>query len=216
MITTPEDYKKLLSQIQDSNYQKKAILLPIDEPIYEIDLSTRKIQAPAFLGVTQDHQAEIVYFKTDRYFDNIDLSTTNCIIQYINKNASAKNHDEGYFYIPPYIDTQTFKEENKILFPWVIKGYATSAEGLIDFSIKFYKTETVENEASEVGDVITLFELNTLPATSKVLKGLEVIAKNDDFSIPEETVLEIYNRIKEVSDAVGVYWIDAYGEEGEE
>lgn len=214
MITTPEDYQKYLYQIQNQNLQKKAILLPTDEIIYEIDLNTRKIQAPEYLGVINDHFAEIAYFKVDRYFDNIDLAAPNivCIIQYINKNASLKNYNEGYIHVVPYIDITTFADENKILFPWIIGGPATAAAGPIEFAIKFYSID--KNSSSY------LFELNTLPATSKILPGLDTISENEDLDIvspdDRDIITEIFNKIEMAANAHVVYWIDMYGEEGEE
>ena len=46
MITTPQEYYDLLYRIQDENKPTLALLLPSDEKIFEIDLKTRKIDAP--------------------------------------------------------------------------------------------------------------------------------------------------------------------------
>ena len=43
MITSPEDYQKHLYEIQNNNFPTKAILLPTDETIYEVDLNKRTI-----------------------------------------------------------------------------------------------------------------------------------------------------------------------------
>ena len=87
-----------------------------------------------------DHHAETVYFKVDRFFDNMDLTNTVCLIQYINKNAvdSEGNPSKGRVYLVPFYDTTHFKDEDKILIPWAINGPATSAAGPIEFSLKFY------------------------------------------------------------------------------
>ena len=51
MITTAKEYNEKLGLIQDANYPTTALLLPQDEFIYEIDLNTRIIKSPNFLGV---------------------------------------------------------------------------------------------------------------------------------------------------------------------
>jgi hypothetical protein len=58
--------------------------------------------------VKQDHNAETIYFKADRYFDGVDLSTTTCVVQYLNASTDTKKN--GYIYLVPYIDTTTFEE----------------------------------------------------------------------------------------------------------
>ena len=56
----------------------KYFLMPLDEPMFEIDANTRKITVPQHfakngVGVHGDHMAEILYFSIDRYFDYQDL-----------------------------------------------------------------------------------------------------------------------------------------------
>ena len=55
MITDPKEYYALLYKIQDTNPPQTATSLPSDEPMMTIDLNTRKIEAPSFLGVSTDH-----------------------------------------------------------------------------------------------------------------------------------------------------------------
>ena len=50
------------------------------ETIYDINLDTRIIDSPKFIGVEKDHAAETIYFKVDRYYDYMDLANTICII----------------------------------------------------------------------------------------------------------------------------------------
>ena len=80
MITTPEEYIAKLYLIQNNNLPTVALLLPSDETIYNIDLNSRTIEAPEFLSTETDHFAETIYFKVDRYFDNMDSTKTICII----------------------------------------------------------------------------------------------------------------------------------------
>jgi hypothetical protein len=119
VITNPNDYKEFLYQIQDPNRQTEAIILPINEPLYEIDLNTRTIMAPPYLSVEYDHNAETVYFLVDRYYELVDLSTLFCVIQY--ENASPVKEERGHIYPIPYFDTSSsFVPEGKMIFPWRI------------------------------------------------------------------------------------------------
>lgn len=206
MITTPEDYLKYLYLIQDQNFPKQAILLPTDETIYEIDLKTRTIQAPEILSAERDHQSETVYFKVDRYFDNMDLTKTVCLVQYINKNAVTSEGlpSEGYIYAVPFYDVEYFKDENKILIPWCIEGMATQAAGPVEFAINFY---LLNDEGSKY-----LYNLNTQIATSKVLHGMNVITdENEYFIIPESENFAKYvlQELAQFKDQSILKWIDA-------
>jgi hypothetical protein len=97
MIVTPQEYNSLLHQLADPNnnlydetaqeiYRKAYIRIPKDEKIYNIDLNTRKIEAPDYIGVETDENVEIIWFKFDRYYENLDLYNGACWIQYINAN----------------------------------------------------------------------------------------------------------------------------------
>ena len=43
MITNANEYYQELYRIQDHNFPLKAVLVPSDERIYNVDLSTRKV-----------------------------------------------------------------------------------------------------------------------------------------------------------------------------
>ena len=85
MIVSPQEYNSLVHRLMDPNQFTSMLRIPENEPIYEIDLNARSIAAPEFLSVEEDHNSEIIWFKTDRFFDNIDLYNGTCWIQY--KNA---------------------------------------------------------------------------------------------------------------------------------
>ena len=203
MITTAEDYYGLLYKVQDQNAPSTSTLLPSDEPVYEIDLDARTVEAPTSVSVMKDHYAEIVYFKCPRYFDNVDLSTTVGIVEYINANG------DSYIYPIPFYDLNTYstynpetkEEEPYILFPWAIDGGATAAAGTLTFAIRFYKL-------AEDGKTL-LYNLNMQPATTQVLKGLE----SEELDSAE--VLDpIANQIEQVlqyckqASEIGVFWLD--------
>lgn len=162
MYTDSEEYKALLYRIQDQNMPSLAVLAPSYEPFFEVDLNTRKITTPDILSIKTDHKSEVVYFKVARWYDNIDLTTTCCIIQYINAAG------QGRVYPVPYYDVDTCSGEEKemILFPWVVDQEVTKAAGNVKFSIRFFRLDNTGK--------YLLYNLNTLPASVKIEKGLEM------------------------------------------
>jgi hypothetical protein len=63
----------------------KYFLMPIDEPIFEIDANKRTITVPQHfakngVGVHGDDMAEVLYFRIDRYFDYQDLMSVDAIV----------------------------------------------------------------------------------------------------------------------------------------
>ena len=87
MIATAEEYLQQLWQLYDGNVPTKAIMLPRDETIYQIDLNTRTIKAPYLSGITKDQNAETFYFIADRFHGEIDLVNTACLVYYKNKTS---------------------------------------------------------------------------------------------------------------------------------
>ncbi len=156
MITGSAEYKEYLAKLTNS-YNPPNILLriPADEPIYEVNLETRTITPPKFLGVEADHEAEIIYFIMDRFYDNIDLSQCIGAIQFEN----AKH--EEYIYIIPAYDLAS--SSGKIIFGWNIQSPVTKYGGTVQFSFKFFKIDKTSGEL--------LYELNTLVCKTKVLIG---------------------------------------------
>lgn len=182
MITTPQDYYSKLYLIQDTNKPVIATLLPSDEKMFNIDLNTRKIETPTYLSIEKDHLAETIYFVVDRYYDNIDLTNTTCVIQYINASNEAR------FYAVPFMDIQTL--EGKIIFPWCIEGEATKKSGNIQYSVKFYHTFK-----DEEGNILFDFNLNTLVARSKILSGLDTMKNNADYNYIASEIEEALSKI---------------------
>ena len=119
-------YTDLLYDLQTSEDIPLVVdLLPDDEQFIDVDLNTRTIKVPQFLSVQFDHNSEVVYFKTPRWFEGVDLATTTCIVQYINADGEA-----GVYCIPFYDLTHFDYDENgiatpMILLPWSLGGLAT-------------------------------------------------------------------------------------------
>lgn len=207
MIVSPSEYSSLLSRLIDPNEYTNFLRIPQDEPIYEIDLNLRKINAPEFLSVEEDHNSEIIWFKTDRFYDNIDLYDSTCWIQYINAN------NEQYFYAAPImVGVQEFGSE-QILIPWAISKEVAAATGVIQFSFQFFKLSEDKNRF--------LYILNTQVAKSKILTGLRVDPMGflTDSEVSEEDVLperewlageihNLYEAYNTLSKDYELYWID--------
>lgn len=175
----------------------ETIILPTSQKLYEVDLSTRTISGPETLSVQSDHYAETVYFLVDRFYDHMDLSQTNCVIQYV-------INGESYVYAVPFCDITTY--EGKMVIPWSISLSATKNSGNIKYFMKFYLLEKESNN-----EVKFTYSLNTLPATSVVLKTLS----NEDFAEKENEVLELPDRFLELVETFSqmvdnstVYWHD--------
>lgn len=196
MITTPEEYFAYLFQIQSQNPPTVAIL-PSAEKVYEIDLNSREIETPDYLSVERDHKSETVYFKINRFFDYMDLSETVCVIQYITADNRAR------IYAVPFYDIVTCANEDKMVFPWVIDGGATSVAGEIQYSIRFFKLDPLGSNF--------VYNLNTQPAKSKVLHGIDIstFEEDQDYVMVVDAYSAIMARIDSLSKEQ-LYWMELY------
>ena len=202
MKTGSEEYNKYLRTIANSyNPPDILIRIPADEPIYNIDLNTRIIEAPSELGVESDHEAELIYFSVDRFFDQTDLYQ--CIGAIIFRNA----RNEEYMYIIPAYDILSIP--GKMLFAWDIQSPVTKYGGTVEFSFKFFKIDKTSGEL--------LYELNTLVCKSKVLVGWATKnGSNHHFSqytvdqiLTTNDIIYKIQQIYEANNKFEVYWEDA-------
>lgn len=171
MITTSKEYFANLHILQNVDAPTYA-LLPSAEKIYNIDLNTRTVEAPQFLGLEKDQSSQTIYFKVDRYADYMDLTKTCCVIQANNA------HNETKYYPVPFYDIYKFAGEKKIVFPWCLDVNITEFAGPVQFSIRFFKIEYVTNQLNQSEPVLT-YSLNTLPAKSKILESIKEYAPED-------------------------------------
>ena len=195
MITVSTEYWRNLYRIQqDHNLPSLAVLLPSTENIYEFDLNTRKLEAPEFLSNYTDHQAEVIYFKCNRYFDYMDLSETSIVIQYTNAKGESR------LYAVPFVDVATCSLENKMLIPWCVDGNVTAKAGEVTFSIRFYKID-------RDGEIVT-YSLTSLPAKSQVLEAMNVIEGNPEpFEFSPSQYEELVARIQAYEKMNDLEWI---------
>lgn len=212
-IITEQEYLSQLYIIQSDNPPSQ-VLFPQTKTIYDINLYTREITAPTFLAVEKDHEAETIYFRVDRYHDIIDLSLLTGVIQYT--TPDKKTHYSAI----PYYDVITEFDDNKMIIPWTIDGNVTKFKGDITFTLRFFKVERLERQQSEEIDdeaaqnapaeivYNLLYNLTTLPATSKVLQGMEVDELNKEFAIPANSVAYFEQEIDKLKQrGSGVDWI---------
>lgn len=141
----------------------KYFLMPLDEPVFEIDANTRKIAVPQHfakngVGVHGDHMAEVLYFKIDRYFDYQDLyKADDIVINWQFRPANASRNTEIETHTSYALAPDETYDPGHIVFGWVIGNYVkekdeegnpviaymTPSRGTLTFSISFIKR--VEN-----------------------------------------------------------------------
>ena len=156
-INSLEDYFSVLKTLSlsfDTNYQ----ILPIDEPTFNIDLNTRSIQFPKgnyVYAVVGDDLAETIYFKTDRYFDNVDLNDMTIAI--------IVNTGEKKYLIPTNVRDIT-SDPGKIIFGWPISKEITENSTTLEFAVRFYtfneKQELAYNLSTQTNKLIVKQGLN--------------------------------------------------------
>lgn len=208
MITSEKEYNELLYVINDPNNttdDPTYYRIPHYEPIYNIDLSTRTIEAPEFLSVLEDHNAEVIWFKVDRFYDDVDLYGSTCWIQY--KNALKED------YIQHSVPKVIAESNHDVLyFPWAIAGPATRAAGNVQFSFQFFKM-------SEDGKRV-FYSINTKPATSKILHGMHVDPLGEELPPDDETIdlqlsdiermlMDISEKYDRIEKGYELYWLEA-------
>lgn len=202
MITSSNEYYKNLLDIQNAhkNRAPETFRLPEGTPVNKIDLNRRTIKAPDYLSVAKDHHAETIYFECNRYFDNVDLTHTTGVVQYINAN------NEGGIYLIPFYDIES--KEGKIIFPWCIAGQATATSGIVKFSVRFYVIEPQISQDNKILGYRYIYNLNTMPAQSKVLYGLDISEEVlEKYHIDTNILDEINTRLKYYGDHSELCWL---------
>ena len=178
--------------------------IPKDEPVYKIDLNSRTVEAPEFLSVLEDHNAEVIWFKVDRFFDDVDLFGSTCWIQY--KNAAKENHITVT--VPKVIKES---DHDTLYLPWPITGHATKAAGKIEFSFQFFKIGESKN---------VYFNIHTQTASSKILHGMkmnpveflenggvddsQINPQKNEFLKMYQELTTLYNKLNDFK----VYWLE--------
>ena len=183
MITSSEEYMRRLDDIQNQAGMNELVMLPGSEARFIIDANERTILVPdefTFLGVLNDHKAETVYFEIDRYFDQADLSTKTCIVQFEamgEMNGSEYELASGFY---PVTKMDVTTADGKIIFGWEIQNDVTAHAANVYFSIRFYETKSVDDT------IVFAYNFNTLASMLPVKNTLNTMNASDAVS-PTET-----------------------------
>lgn len=169
----------------------------------DVDLSKREIKLPSsyyadFLDVQNDHLAAEIWFRMDRYFDDVDLSRTTCVIEYINAAGEGR--------ICPILSIDTVTFNGQLCVCWQVGREATKQAGKIKFILHFYTLDTKDDK------LVYGYSLSTRPCEATILKSLDkTVALDKAYDYSAEVINEIYGRLLAVEQKA-VLWRDL-GEE---
>lgn len=153
-----------LMKYVDDNAIGPFVLLPLDEPPFEINANTREIKVPEIfkrgVAVQGDCGSEILVFTVDRYFDYVDLNNMDIWIQYTTPAREEKAYKVDLF------DRESIP--GKIRFGWVLGPDVTNNPGALKFAVRFFKK--AENNPSMVE-----YSLGTLSQTINIYSALQPI-----------------------------------------
>ena len=150
----------------------KYLVVPFDEPYFEIDANTRIINIPDHfkkygVGVTGDNTAEMLVFKVDRYFDHRDFNTTKVAINWSFTPKTTRTPIVGVPQQGFAMDCEL--EEGYIVFGFIITrdmaldNNGNLSSGTLNFSVTFYDPE---------GNDEYRYSWNTIPASVSINEGL--------------------------------------------
>lgn len=155
-----QGYWEQLKNIQNNQAREISKIIAPPYGFFQIELNSRNITPPVefrdFLGVAGEHMAETIYFEVDRYFDDVDLTTTNIIIEYVNDDGDAR--------IFPAVLQDWTTNPGHIRFAWVPGNEATKTAGSLKFAVRFYSVDQTER--------IFTYNLQTRPYEATVIAGM--------------------------------------------
>ena len=198
-FTYIEDLKNLIESTENTNDAVDPIflILPADEPLFEIDANSRKIRVPDKfvqngIGVQGDEVAEVLYFSIDRYFDIQDLYNKEIYIQWEAplKAGATGGGDQG---LSLTINKSLSFDPGKVVFGWPIGEEITRIPGQVKFSVRFY-----ERGLDTQGKPILTYSFSTLTSAVKVAEGLDFDISNKE-NITQKVIDKkalIYNNLK--------------------
>lgn len=188
-INSLAEYFNNLETIKGLTNAAPYLVLPLDEPFFEINANTRNILVPDEfkrngIGVTGDSMAESLFFSIDRYFDIQDLSQNDINI-YIQWETPAPNSIKGYS--TPWLE-DIDSNPGKLIFAWAIPSMLTKVAGNLKFSVRFQQVD---------GNGQILYDFSTLPQTVRINAGLNFDLSKIVFD--ETSINTITNRLKNSS-----------------
>ena len=164
-------------------YKSKYLLMPLDEPLFQIDANKRSISVPADfakngVGVKGDHRAEVLYFVIDRYFDARDLydGTDYIIINWQFRGVNDSRNKELETHTSIALAPDDTYIPGSIVFGWVIDNEMTPSKGTLSFSVSF---------VSKNADNTYSYALNTTVAS---------VIINDSLCLKDPSILSSLKR----------------------
>lgn len=148
------------------------ILPQDDEPLFNINANTRKIDVPTDftrngIAVQGDELAEIVYFSIDRYFDTTDLYEKDILIQW---EAPLKpGQMEPKKGLSVTVNKSLALMPGKVVFGWPITNDITETAGNVKFAVRFY--DRIEDPVTK--KEMLAYSWSTLTATAKINTALD-------------------------------------------
>lgn len=170
----------------DNQYwQKYFTILPLDEPVFEVDANTRKINVPSqfkTVGVEGDNTAEIVFFLIDRFFDAMDFGSKEILAaiewQRLSGNNPVKDIDKAYI-------KELTLYNNKVLIGWIINKEITEEAGNVEFALRLF---------TQASDGSTDYSFSTEPAKITIAKTLNFYPESET-ELDDEPVAQVLSRI---------------------
>lgn len=169
--------EEFFSKIQDIYQADSSFLikLPVDEPALAIDANKRTIDTTLFnkcANVQSDEVAEIAVFSIDRYFDYMDLATTEIWVQWTAPGADGKAREGATLIELKDVET----EPGKVRFGWPLDSDITAVPGKVQFAVRMFKrgdvtVQNLDGTTSTVNKIV--YSYNTLPATLTIASALQ-------------------------------------------
>lgn len=191
-ITSIEEYLSWLATLKDLNkeYVLKFMRVPVDEALNKIDTNTRVIELTADfkkngIAVQGDNNAEVIYFRVNRFYDVVDLDTCEINIKW----ETPKNKQKGR-YVSKYHDITT--EPGYIYFEWPITKEVAGEAGTLKFSVQFIQKDS---------DGKVAYSLNTLTNSVSIKAGIGFDVGDESVNV-DDGGTSLFDRIQ-FSEIVG-------------
>lgn len=184
------DIKTALGEDIDISY----FMLPIDEPLFEINANTRLIKIPDEfkngISVQGDEIAETIFFSIDRYFDTTDFYDD--FIVPVVQWKYADETGEGAYHLSATTGKAVIEDQNsvtggkiKVVFGWPISSEVTEKAKNIQFGVRFYtivdeRGNLIENW-DQYADGTLEYSFSTLNATTKINPSLATDLQSGNF-----------------------------------
>ena len=184
------DIKDALGEDIDISY----FMLPIDEPLFEINANTRLIKIPDDfkngISVQGDEIAETIFFSIDRYFDTTDFYDD--FIVPVVQWKYADETGEGAYHLSATTGKAVIEDQNsatggkiKVVFGWPISSEVTEKAKNIQFGVRFYTIvdengNLIENW-DQYADGTLEYSFSTLNATTKINPSLAADLRGGNF-----------------------------------